>query len=390
MKNYKFQNATKIIFGRGMEKCVGEEILPYGKKVLFHHYGDEFILNSKIYRTVQESMKNVNLEIFELTGVQPNPVLSKVKEGIEICKKEKIDFILALGGGSVIDSAKAIGLGATYDGDVWDHYTKKHVIQTSLPVGVVLTIPATGSESSAGSVITNEKNHIKLLGSNGHSRPVFAIMNPEITYTVPYFSMAVGGVDMMSHVMERYFTNETCVELTDRLCEATLRTIIHNLPRTLKNPMDYAARSEIVFAGNLAHNGLLDCGRVPDWACHFISHILGGFTNLSHGATLSILTPHWMDYVYRSNIEKFAQFAVRVWNEEYNPSDKEETALAGIRCLRNFWKELGVPMTLSEAGVELSEGQMKEIATIVTEDGPVGNLQKLYKEDVFKILKASA
>jgi len=387
MKNFKFLNATKIIFGRGMESCVGEEILPYGKKVLFHHYGDDFIRNSEIYKTVLQSLKDSGLEIFELTGVQPNPVLSKVKEGIEICKREKIDFILALGGGSVIDSSKAIGLGATYDGDVWDHYTKKHIIQTSLPVGVVLTIPATGSESSAGSVITNEDGHVKLLGSNGHSRPVFAIMNPEVTFTVPHYPMAVGGVDMMSHVMERYFTNEPHVELTDRLCEATLHTIINNLPKTLENPTDYDVRAELVFAGNLAHNGLLDCGRTPDWACHFISHILGGYTNLAHGATLSILTPHWMEYVYKDNVERFAQFAVRVWNVEEEGKTREEIALEGIECLRTFWKGLGVPLTLTEAGADCS--RLEEIAELVVAEGPVGGIRKLYKEDVLNILKAS-
>lgn len=387
MRNFKFQNATKIIFGRGMASCVGEEILPYGKRVLFHHYGDEFIRNSVIYQTVIQSLQHQGLEIVELTGVQPNPVLSKVREGIEICKREKIDFILALGGGSVIDSAKAIGLGATYDGDVWDHYTKKHVIQTTLPVGVVLTIPATGSESSAGSVITNEDGHIKLLGSNGHTRPVFAIMDPEVTFTVPRYPMAVGGVDMMSHVMERYFTAEPHVELTDRLCEATLHTIIYNLPLTLQNPTDYDARAEIVFAGNLAHNGLLDCGRVPDWSCHFIGHILGGFTNLAHGATLSILTPHWMEYVYKEHVDRFAQFAVRVWNIAYDATHPEKTAAAGIAALRDFWKSLGVPLTLTEAGVTCD--RLEEIAALVTEDGPIGGMRKLDQQDVLNILKAS-
>lgn len=387
MRNFKFQNATKIIFGRGMASCVGEEIRPYGKRVLFHHYGDDFILNSAIYQTVLQSLQAQGLEIVELTGVQPNPVLSKVREGIEICKRENIDFILALGGGSVIDSAKAIGLGATSDGDVWDHYTKKHVIQDTLPVGVVLTIPATGSESSAGSVITNEEGHIKLLGSNGHTRPVFAIMDPEVTFTVPRYAMAVGGVDMMSHVMERYFTAESHVELTDRLCEATLRTIIHNLPRTLQEPTDYDARAEIVFAGNLAHNGLLDCGRVPDWSCHFISHILGGFTNLAHGATLSILTPHWMEYVYREHVERFAQFAVRVWDIPYDAAHPEKTAAAGIEALRSFWRGLDVPLTLTEAGVSCD--RLEEIATLVTEDGPIGGMRKLDKQDVLNILNAS-
>ena len=385
MKNFKFINSTKIIFGREMESTVGEEILPYGKKVLFIHYGNEFILNSDIYKRVKASLAAAGLDVIELSGIQPNPLLSKVREGIAICKKEGVDFVLALGGGSVIDTAKSVGLGATYDGDVWDHYTKKHIIQDTLPVGVVLTIPATGSESSAGSVITNDETHVKLLGSNGRTRPVFAIMNPEVTYSVPRYPMAVGGVDMMSHVMERYFTNEQNVELTDRLCEATLKTIIHNLPITLDHPTDYNARAELVFAGNLAHNGLLDCGRVPDWACHFIGHILGGYTNLAHGATLSILTPHWMEYVYRDNLEKFAQFAVRVWDIPQD-DDLEKTALAGIEALRTFWRSLGVPLTLSEAGVK--EDRLAEIARLVTEDGPVGGVRKLYYEDVLRILES--
>ena len=385
MKNFKFINSTKIIFGREMECTVGEEILPYGKKVLFIHYGNEFILNSDIYKRVKASLAAAGLDVIELSGIQPNPLLSKVREGIEICRKEGVEFVLALGGGSVIDTAKSVGLGATYDGDVWDHYTKKHIIQDTLPVGVILTIPATGSESSAGSVITNDETHVKLLGSNGRTRPVFAIMNPEVTYSVPRYPMAVGGVDMMSHVMERYFTNEQNVDLTDRLCEATLKTIIHNLPVTLDCPTDYNARAELVFAGNLAHNGLLDCGRVPDWACHFIGHILGGYTNLAHGATLSILTPHWMEYVYRDNPEKFAQFAVRVWDIPQD-GDLEKTALAGIEALRTFWRSIGVPLTLSEAGIK--EDRLEEIARLVTEDGPVGGVRKLYYEDVLRILES--
>ena len=385
MRNFKFINSTKIIFGREMECTVGEEILPYGKKVLFIHYGNEFILNSDIYKRVKASLAAAGLDVIELSGIQPNPLLSKVREGIEICRKEGVEFVLALGGGSVIDTAKSVGLGATYDGDVWDHYTKKHIIQDTLPVGVILTIPATGSESSAGSVITNDETHVKLLGSNGRTRPVFAIMNPEVTYSVPRYPMAVGGVDMMSHVMERYFTNEQNVDLTDRLCEATLKTIIHNLPVTLDCPTDYNARAELVFAGNLAHNGLLDCGRVPDWACHFIGHILGGYTNLAHGATLSILTPHWMEYVYRDNPEKFAQFAVRVWDIPQD-GDLEKTALAGIEALRTFWRSIGVPLTLSEAGIK--EDRLEEIARLVTEDGPVGGVRKLYYEDVLRILES--
>lgn len=385
MKNFSFINATKIIFGHGVESSVGEEVYRYGKKVLLVHYGDDFILNSEVYHIVKRSLKENGLDVTELAGVKPNPVLSKVKEGIAVCKQKGIEFILALGGGSVIDTAKAIGLGACYDGDVWDHYTKEHVIQETLPVGVVLTIAATGSESSAGSVITNDETHIKLLGSNGHTRPVFAVMNPELTYSVPRNAVIYGGVDMMSHVMERYFTNESNTELTDALCEAALKTIISNLPKTLEDPMDYNARAEIMFCGNFAHNGLLECGRVPDWACHFIGHIHGGYTNLAHGAILSILTPHWMRYVYQNNVERFVQFAVKVWGVTYHEQNPEKTALAGIESLCDFWKGIGAPLTLREAGAE--EPDLDEIAGLVTEHGPVGNVKKLYKEDVLEILK---
>lgn len=387
MQNFKYQNATKLLFGRGMADCAGEEIRPYGSRVLLHHYGDDFILGSEVYRRVKASLAASGLEVTELTGVQPNPVLSKVREGIALCREKKIDFILALGGGSVIDSAKSIGLGTTYDGDVWDHYTKKHVIQTSLPVGVVLTIPATGSESSAGSVITNENGSIKLLGSNGHSRPVFAIMDPEVTFSVPRRVMAVGGVDMMSHVMERYFTNESHTALSDQLCEGTLRTMIQTLPVTLEHPTDYDARAELVFAGTLAHNGLLDCGRIPDWACHFIGHILGGITGLAHGATLSILTPHWMEYVYRENLPRFVQFAREVWGVDTDALSPEAAALEGISRLREFWRGLGVPLTLTEAGV--NGDRLEEMAALVCENGPVGNLKKLCETDVLNILQAS-
>lgn len=388
MNNFTFQNSTKLLFGRDAEKNVGEQILPYGSRVLFVNYGDDFILNSPVYARVSQSLKDAGLTVFELQGIRPNPLLSKVREGIALCKREHIDFVLALGGGSVIDTAKSIGLGATCDWDVWEHYTREHVIQTTLPVGVVLTIPATGSETSAGSVITNDETHVKLLGSNGKTRPVFAIMNPEVTYTVPRTPMVAGGVDMMSHVMERYFTPTTHTELTDRLCEATLKTIIHNLPLTLADPQDYNSRSEIVFSGTLAHNGLLDCGRTPDWACHFISHILGGYTNLSHGFTLSILTPHWMRYVYRENLDRFVQFAMNVWDIPYCPGNPEQTALEGIAALEGFFRSLGAPLTLAEAGIRLENPE--EIARLVVQDGPVGNLKKLDAHDVQAILESSA
>lgn len=382
MNNFTFQNSTKIIFGKNTENSVGEETKKYGSKVLLH-YGGGSIKKYGLYDKVMSSLKKAGLEIFELGGVKPNPRLSLVKEGIELCRKNKIDIILAVGGGSVIDSAKAIGVGALYDGDVWDFYSRKAKVKSTLPVGVILTIPAAGSESSSSSVITNEDGWYKRGLDSEFIRPVFAIMNPELTYTLPPYQTAAGVSDMIAHIFERYFTNEQNVDLTDRLCEATMKTIIRNAPIVLKEPENYDARAEIMWASTIAHGGLLGTGRIEDWATHGIEHEISGIYDIAHGAGLAILFPAWMKYVYKHDVKRFSQFANRVWNVEINLNNIEETALQGIEMTKTFFKSIGMPVSLSEANIP--NDIFEEMASKATERGPLGSFVKLYKEDIINI-----
>jgi alcohol dehydrogenase YqhD (iron-dependent ADH family) len=384
MENFTFRNATKIIFGKDTENQVGTETARYGSKVLLH-YGGGSIKKYGLYDRVLKSLEAAGLEIIEMDGVQPNPRLNLVKKGIDICRKEKVDFILAVGGGSVIDSAKAIAAGVPYNGDVWDLFTKKAVAKEAIPLGVVLTIPAAGSESSAVTVITNKEGSYKRAFENEILRPKFAILNPEISYTLPPYQTACGIADIMAHIMERYFTKVQNVDLTDRLCEATLKTVIDNAPLALNNPDYYHARAEIMWAGTIAHNDLLGTGRIGDWASHGIAHELSGIYDITHGAALSIIFPAWMKYVYKKDPERFARFAVRVWNEEPDFNDIERMALAGIKKLEGFYREIGLPITLKEANIPYD--RLEEMAEKCTEEGPRGNFVSLSRDDVLEILK---
>ena len=383
MENFTFRNTTKIIFGKDTESQVGIEAARYGNKILLHYSGGS-IKKYGLYDRILKSLKDAGLEIIELGGVQPNPRLSLVKKGIDICRKEKIDFILAVGGGSAIDSAKAIAAGVPYTGDVWDFFTKKVVVEKVIPVGVILTIPASGSESSSNSVITNEEGLYKRVVGSDMLRPRFAILNPEITYTLPPNQTVCGVSDIMAHIMERYFTTVKDVDLTDRLCEATLRTVINNTPIVLEEPENYSARAEIMWASTIAHNDLLSTGRIGDWASHQIEHELSGIYDIPHGAGLSGIFPAWMKYVYKKDSEKFAQFAVRVWNVEPDFRDVEKTALEGIKRLKNFYREIGLPITLKE--MNIAYDRLEEMAEKCTEEGPRGNFVKLNKNDVLEIL----
>lgn len=386
MENFVFQNATKIIFGKGIESQVGSETAKYSKKVLLH-YGGGSIKKTGLYDKVIKSLKASGVEYVELPGVKPNPRLSLVHEGIELCRKNNIDFILAVGGGSVIDSAKAISIGVPYEGDVWDFYTKKTGIEKAISVGVVLTIPAAGSESSGGSVITNEDGWYKRDAGSDLIRPVFAIMNPEISYTLPPYQTACGVADMMAHIMERYFTNVKNVDLTDRLCEAALKTIIKNAPIALKEPENYAARAEIMWAGTIAHNDLLGTGRIGDWASHDIEHEISGIYDVAHGAGLATVFPAWMKYLYKHDVDRFAQFAARVWNVDIDFESPEKTALEGIERLTGFFRSIGLPVTLKDMNID--DNRLEEMADKRTDYGKktVGNFVKLNREDVFNILK---
>lgn len=382
MINFSYQNATKIIFGKDTEDEVGNETKKYGNRILLH-YGGGSIKKSGLYDRVVKSLKDAGVEIFELGGVKPNPRLSLVREGIELCHKNNIDLILAVGGGSVIDSAKAIGIGASYEGDVWDFYTGKAVVNATLPVGVILTIPAAGSEASTGSVITNEDGWYKRATGSDLMRPVFAIMNPELTYTLPPYQTAAGAVDMMAHIFERYFTNEPNVDLTDRLSEATLRTIIKNVPIVLEEPENYEARAEIMWAGTIAHNGILGTGRVEDWGTHDMEHEISGIYDITHGAGLAILFPAWMKYVYKQDVNRFVQFANRVWDIEIDVNNLERAALEGIERTKDYFKKIGMPISLTEANVP--SDRFEEMASKGTENGPLGNFVKLHKEDIVNI-----
>ena len=382
MINFTFENPTKIIFGKDTESEVGIESAPYGAKVLLH-YGGGSIKRTGLYDKIVRVLEAEGLIIFEFGGVQPNPRISLVREGIDICRKNKIQFILAVGGGSVIDSAKAIGIGVPYNGDVWDFYTGKAQPTETLPVGVVLTIPAAGSESSVGSVITNEEGWYKRSTGGEILRPKFAIMNPELTYTLPQYQTAAGVADMMAHIFERYFTNEKNVDLTDRLCEATLRSIITNAKILLKEPLNYDARAEIMWAGAIAHNGLLGTGRVEDWATHDIEHELSGIYDIAHGAGLAILFPAWMEYVYRQDVNRFAQFAVRVWGVEPDFSSPEKVSLEGIKRVKHFFKLIELPTSLSDA--DIPEDRFEEMAKKATENGSLGSFVPLHAEDIVNI-----
>jgi alcohol dehydrogenase YqhD (iron-dependent ADH family) len=382
MQNFTYQNTTKIVFGKGKEEDVGEYTAKHGSKVLLH-YGGGSIKKYGTYDKVIESLEAAGIEYVELGGVEPNPKLSLVQEGIELAKEESVDFILAVGGGSVIDSAKAIAVGYFYDGDVWDFYYGDAKITEALPIGVVLTIPAAGSESSTSSVVTKLDGMYKRSIGSELIRPKFAIMNPEITFTLPNYQTACGAVDIMAHIMERYFTNTDNVEYTDRLSEASLKTIINNTPKVLENNEDYAARAEIMWVGSNAHNGLLGTGREEDWSSHGMEHELSGIYDVAHGAGLAVVFPAWMNYVYQHDLERFAQFAVRVWDVDPDFKDLEWTARQGIKKTKEFFSQIGMPVTLKE--LDIPAKRLEEMAEKATENGPIGSFVELDTEDVLNI-----
>lgn len=388
MENFVFQNPTRIIFGKGVEAQVGKEAAQYGKKILLL-YGGGSIKKSGLYQRVTASLNEAGVQYIELSGVKPNPRLSLVNEGIKICREQGIQLILAVGGGSVIDSAKAIGVGAPYNGDVWDFFTWKTTPTETLPIGTILTIPAAGSEASNSAVITNEDGWFKRGLTSDLIYPKFSILNPELAFTLPKYQVACGVSDIMAHLMERYFTNTPNVELTDRLCESTLKTIINNAPLVLEQPDNYDAWAEVMWGGTVAHNNLLNTGRTGDWASHDIEHELSGIYDVAHGAGLAVIFPAWMKYVYQKDLNRFVQYAVRVWNVENNFQSPQRTALEGIRKLENFYHSIGLATDLK--GIGIDESRLEEMAgKCVNSDRPtVGNFVKLEKKDVLAILKIS-
>lgn len=382
MDNFEFHNPTRIIFGKGVESQVGDEVAKYSKKALIHYGGGSAIKSGLIDR-VRISLKAAGVDFVELGGVQPNPRVALVREGIELCRKESISFILAVGGGSVIDSAKAIGVGVPASHDVWDFYEYIAEPQKMLDVGVVLTIPAAGSESSSSSVVSNEEKQLKRGLSNEIMRPRFAFMNPELTFTLPPYQTACGAADIMAHIMERYFTNTKNVEFTDRLCEAGLKTIINNVPQVLENPNDYDARAEVMWTGCVAHNDLFNTGREGDWGSHSIEHEISALFDVAHGAGLAVIFPAWMKYVYKHDVARFSQFAERVWGLEMDHFNPEKTALAGIYRTEAFFRSIGLPVRLSEMDVPVES--IPEMAKKCTGTGTTGNFIKLNTAAVTEI-----
>ena len=385
MKNFEFQNPTKIIFGRGTEEKAGDEVAVFSKNILLH-FGSGSIKASGLYDRVTTSLKKAGVTWVELGGVQPNPRLSLVYEGIKLCKENKLGFILAVGGGSVIDSAKAIAMGSVIEGDVWDFYLGKGAPVAALPIGTVLTIPAAGSEASTGTVITNEDGWLKRAVNSELIYPRFSILNPELAFSLPKFQVACGTADIMAHLMERYFTNVSHVEFTDRLLEATMKTLISQSPLVMKNPQDYDAWSEMMWAGTIAHNNLLDTGRTGDWASHDIEHEISGIYDVAHGAGLAVVFPAWMKHVLQHDLNRFVQWSVRVWNVEMDVFNPEAVARAGIERMEEFFRSLGLGTQLADLGIQ--DNRIDEMADKCTSGNTrtVGNFVKLDRGAVKDIL----
>lgn len=389
MDNFVFSNPTRILFGKGVENEIGTETGKLANRVLLH-FGGGSAERSGLLVKVRESLAKSGIDVFELGGVQPNPRVSLVREGIALCRSNRISFIVAVGGGSVIDSAKAISVGVPYSGDVWDFYDWKATPDRALGVGVVLTIPASGSESSNSSVISNADRELKRGLNTEMIRPSFALLNPELTYTLSPFQTACGAADIMAHVMERYFTNTRDTDLTDRLCEAVLRSVISQTPAAIANPADYAARAEIMWAGSNAHNGLLSTGREGDWASHAIEHELSALYDVAHGAGLAAVFPAWMKAVYRHDVARFAQFACRVWDVEEDFRDPERTALAGIARMEDFFRSIGLAVRLQ--GLEIPADRFTEISekSVLKGRGFTGAFVKLDAAAVRDILEIAS
>lgn len=381
MNNFVFYSPTEFVFGKATEMQVGALARKHGARKVMIVYGGGSVVRSGLLDRVKQSLQEAGIEYCLIGGVQPNPVDTKVYEGIEFCRREQADMLLPVGGGSVIDTAKAIAAGVLYEGDFWDFYIGKAKVTKALKVAVVLTIPAAGSEGSGNTVITKLDGLQKLsLRVPEVLRPVFSIMNPELTYTLPPFQTACGVADMMAHIMERYFTNTQEVEIGDRLCEGTLMAIINEAPKVMRNPEDYGARANLMWAGMIAHNGTCGVGCEEDWASHFLEHEISAIYGVTHGAGLSVIFPAWMTWMVEHNVGKIAQYAVRVWGVPES-EDKKAVALEGIGKLKNFFTSLGLPVTFKELGVENPDIDRLADSLHRNKGELVGNYVKLTKQD---------
>ena len=392
MNAFKFYAPTLFEFGEGAEKKTGDLVKQFGGSRVLLVYGGGSVKKNGAYQGVTEALKNAGIAWLELSGIQPNPRSGKVYEGIEICRKENLDFILAIGGGSAIDTAKAIGMGVLYDGDFWDFFSGKAPIEKTLPVGTVLTISAAGSEGSDSIVITREDGNLKWgIPRTDVVRPKFSILNPAFTCTLPAFQTACGACDMMIHIIERYFTNTPDVELTDRLSEALLKTIHDSALRAIKNPDDINARANLMWAGMLAHNNSVGIGREQDWACHQMEHELSAFYDVAHGAGLAVVVPAWMEYVMEHDIMRFARFAVNVFGCEMDFAHPERTARRGIHRLKGFFRHMGLPSNFAELDKNIKISDIPAIIEHRKQKGfPFGNFVKIDEKAMEAILRACA
>jgi alcohol dehydrogenase YqhD (iron-dependent ADH family) len=385
MDNFTLNIPTKIFFGRNQIKVLGRQIEKYGGKRVLICYGSKRIKKEGLFQTITDKLADRGLYFAELGGIEPNPRITSVREGVKICREENIDFILAVGGGSVIDCAKVIAGSVSYDGDPWDFCLRKAAISKALPIGTVLTLAATGSESNGNAVISNVETKQKLPVYSPILWPKFSILDPEYTYSVPPFHTAAGIADIMSHIFEQYFSSTADTFTQDRLAEALLKTCLKYAPVVMENPNDYTARAEILWTGNLALNTLLSLGKEGDWANHAIEHEVSAIFDISHGAGLAVLFPNWMKYVMDdTNADKFYQLAVNVFGVAES-SDKKAAALEGIDRLRSFYNSIGMPSKLSETGVE--EESLQIMAEGAVRFGEIGTFKKLKSKDVLAILK---
>ena len=386
MENFTFYSPTCFVFGKETESQTGECVKRFGGSKVLLHYGGGSVVRSGLLNRVKKSLEAQNILYVELGGVKPNPRSGLVYEGIDLCRREKVDFILPVGGGSAIDSAKAIAAGVPYPGDFWDFFEGKPV-EKALPVGTVLTIAAAGSEGSCNSVITKEEGMLKRGAGGDVLRPVFSILNPELTYTLPAYQKACGAVDIMAHVFERYFTNTTGVEVTDRLCEAVLLTMVKEVPKIISTPTGYDSHANVLWAGMVAHNNICGVGREQDWASHGMEHELSALYDVAHGAGLAVVFPAWMKYVMKQDVNRFAQIAVRVWGCQLDEANPENTAREGICRFEQFLKSIGMPLTFAEIGAKAEDIPFLVKNIGLNGTNTIGSFVKLKEEDVAEIYR---
>ncbi|MBR6295563.1 MAG: iron-containing alcohol dehydrogenase [Treponema sp.] len=389
--DFNYFAPTKVVFGKNTEEKVADLVKEFGGKKVLIHYGGGSVIRSGLMQRVTDLLDKAGIAYVKLGGAVPNPHLGLVYEGIELCKKEGVDFLLAVGGGSAIDSAKAIGYGLMNEGDVWDFYDYKRKAKACMPLGVILTLAATGSEMSDSSVITKEEGLVKRGYSSDFCRPRFAILNPELTMTLPDYQTACGCTDIMMHTMERYFTNGGNMELTDSMAEALLRTVKENARILVRDPKNYDARAEVMWAGSLSHNGLTGCGNDGgDWMTHKLEHELGGLYDVAHGAGLAAIWGSWARYVYKNCLPRFKRYALNVMDVANSGSD-EEIALKGIEAMEDFYREIKMPTNLRELGVNATEDDLRLMAhkCAVGVNGGKGSARFLKEDDMYEIYKMS-